>query len=617
MIRPKHDTRFPIWKQLAFALGWGLGSFAVLFLLVNFAITLVFTGRIFPGVTMNGTSLAGMSVDEAASVISSICRYPDEGNILLVDGERTWFLKPVQLGFYLDPVASANAAYNLGRKGRLFDVLLDRVNLFTKGVETQPSFVFDQKTAISYLTTLANEINQTVREASLAIYGTEVVVQNGQRGRVLDVASTLQTVTSQIQSMQDGVIPLVILQSDPVVQNADTQAELARSILSQPLTLTVPGEGGNSIQLNPVDLAPLLSIERVQDASGAQYHITTNKPLLTAWLTSLADGFELTAENARFRFKDETHQLDLINPAVIGRTLDVEKTISAIDVALESGGHSAELQFVFTNPAVTDQMTGADLGITELVEEQYTYFAGSDSGRIQNIQTAASKFDGLLVAPGATLSMAEVLGDISVENDYTEALIIVGDETIKGVGGGVCQVSTTLFRTVLYSGFPVLERHPHAYRVGYYEQSNSSGARDSSLAGMDASVFVPLVDFKFTNDTPYWLLMETYVYPSSNALLWRFYSTSDGREVSVTSSGLSNIKEPLETVYRENPSFPEGKIKQVDWAVEGADVTITRRVTRNGTLLFEDRFFTRYEAWGDVFEYGPGTENIPTPTPTP
>jgi len=118
---------------------------------------------------------------------------------------------------------------------------------------------------------------------------------------------------------------------------------------------------------------------------------------------------------------------------------------------------------------------------------------------VQNIQTAASAFHGLLIPPGGILSMSDELGDISLENGYAEAAIILGDETIQGVGGGVCQVSTTLFRTVYYAGYPVLERHPHAYRVGYYEQT--ANGHDPNLAGLDATVFVPLVDFKMTPTT--------------------------------------------------------------------------------------------------------------------
>src|SRR5690606_11121080 len=96
------------------------------------------------------------------------------------------------------------------------------------------------------------------------------------------------------------------------------------------------------------------------------------------------------------------------------------------------------------------------------------------------------------------------------------------------------------------------------------------------LAGLDATVFVPIVDFKFRNDTPYWLLMETYV--SNEAITWKFYSTKDGRSVDWNTTGPINIVDPPEPKYKENPELAQGEIKQVDWAAQGADITVDRTV---------------------------------------
>jgi vancomycin resistance protein YoaR len=248
------------------------------------------------------------------------------------------------------------------------------------------------------------------------------------------------------------------------------------------------------------------------------------------------------------------------------------------------------------------------------VSSYTSYFRGSSAERIQNITTASARFHGVLVAPGQTFSMADVLGDVSLDTGYAEALIIYGDRTIQGVGGGVCQVSTTLFRTVFFGGFPVVERYAHAYRVHYYEQTASG--YDQSLAGLDATVFAPVVDFKFTNDTPYWLLMETYVSASNGTLTWKFYSTSDGRTVDWQTSGPLNPVEPPPPSYEENPDLTKGTIKQVDWEAQGADVRVTRTVTRDGQVIDEDTFATHYLPWQAVYQYGPGTQGIPTPEPT-
>jgi vancomycin resistance protein YoaR len=247
------------------------------------------------------------------------------------------------------------------------------------------------------------------------------------------------------------------------------------------------------------------------------------------------------------------------------------------------------------------------LGITELVHAETSWFYGSSAERVQNIQAAAASFHGLLVPPGATFSMASALGNISLDNGYAEAMIIVGGRTVKGVGGGVCQVSTTLFRAAFFAGFPIVERHPHAYRVYYYEKVGGNSI-NPDLAGLDATVFVPLVDFKFRNDTPYWLLMETYVHPESSSITWKFYSTKDGRSVDWETTGPVNIVDAPEPEYHENPDLSQGEIKQVDWQAQGADVTVNRTVLRGGNVYFQDTIVTHYEPWADVYEYGPGTE---------
>lgn len=205
--------------------------------------------------------------------------------------------------------------------------------------------------------------------------------------------------------------------------------------------------------------------------------------------------------------------------------------------------------------------------------------------------------------------MGDVLGDISLDNGYAEALIIYNGRTITGVGGGVCQVSTTLFRTAFFAGYPIVERHAHAFRVFYYEQRPGSGI-DSSLAWLDATVYFPLVDLKFTNDRSSWLLMETYFNPYNMSLTWKFYSTNDGRFVQWRNLGLRNVVPAPEPLYEENPDLPSGTCKQVDYPADGADITVLRSVyNAAGFAMYNDTIQTLYEPWQGVYQFGPGTEN--------
>jgi vancomycin resistance protein YoaR len=153
-----------------------------------------------------------------------------------------------------------------------------------------------------------------------------------------------------------------------------------------------------------------------------------------------------------------------------------------------------------------------------------------------------------------------------------------------------------------------VERYSHAYRVASYELTASGGV-DPGLAGLDATVYFPLVDFKFTNDTPYWLLMETYVDVSARTITWKFYSTSDGRTVEWDTTGLTNVVSAPEPVFEVNQELRKNEMKQVDWAANGADVTVTRTVWRNGAVYLQDDITTHYEPWQAICEYGPDSKN--------
>ena len=596
-------------SQAFFAIFGGLLLFFTLLFAVVIGYDIYHAGQVYPGVSLAGVDLSGLSQDEAADLLSLNLVYPEQGRIAF-DGDQVWPAKPAELGLYLDPQTSAAAAYSVGRQGDPFTRLSNQFLAWYKGVDLPPLLVYDERIAYRYLGSIAAQVDQPTIEASLSVNGEDVVVTPGQVGRSVDVEATLAPLEAQLRSLTDGVIPVVMRETSPVILDASEQAEIAQLILSDPLILEIPdaqeGDPG-PWTFDRQTLAGMMTIEIVETPEGARYQVGLDAESLRSFLQDIGSDFERGAANARFIFNDDTSQLEVIQPAVIGRTLDVDATIDAINQQVAQGDHTVSLVFDYTDPAVGDDATAEQLGITELVSVDASYFYGSSAARIQNIQTASSQFHGVLVPPGGTFSMGEILGDVSLDNGYAEALIIFGNRTIKGVGGGVCQVSTTLFRTVFFGGYPVDERYSHAYRVSYYEQT-ASGNVNPKLAGLDATVFVPVVDFKFTNDTPNWLLMETYVNAPARKLTWKFYSTSDGRTVDWDTTGLMNVVEPPKPLYQENPELKKGQIKQVDWEAEGADVAVYRTVHRDGQVYFEDEFSTHYMPWRAVYEYGPGTK---------
>ena len=601
----------PIFPQVIAALISGFVLFLVVIVAWTLGYQLFYAGRIFPGVAVAGVDLSGLTRDEAALKLNQTLSYPFGGKVLFRDGEKAWVATPAELGMVFDPSSSAVTAYRLGRSGGLFGALSGQIRAGGIGIQVAPVIIFDQRVAYQYLTQISSQINQPVVEAGLSLEGTNIVAQAGQVGRELKIDATLIYLGAQLQTFSDGEVPLVVQEVQPQILDVSAQADTARQILSQPLTLTIPnaaeGDPGPYVY-NVQILANLLGVQRLQNGEQAGVQVVLNTTGLRDLLTPVKAQVDRAPSNASFIFNDETRQLDLMENSKVGRAMDMDASIKAINDALLRGEHTVPLTIAEAQPQIPGNATGQQLGITELIWSETSYFYGSSDARVQNIQAAAERFHGVLVAPGATFSMGETMGDVSLENGFAEALIIYGGRTIKGVGGGVCQVSTTLFRAVFNAGFPIVERYSHAYRVSYYEMI-ASGAVDPNLAGLDATVFFPLVDFKFKNDSPYWILMETYLNENARTLTWKFYSTRDGRSVTKETTGPTNVVPAPPPIYEEKPELRKNEMKQVDWAANGADVTVTRTVWLNGAVLFQDQITTHYQPWQAICQYGPDSKD--------
>ncbi|QQG40970.1 MAG: VanW family protein [Candidatus Levyibacteriota bacterium] len=246
-------------------------------------------------------------------------------------------------------------------------------------------------------------------------------------------------------------------------------------------------------------------------------------------------------------------------------------------------------------PKVTTDQANT-LGIKELIGSGTSLFQHSIPNRIYNITLAAAKINGILVDPGETFSFGKALGDVSAFTGYKQAYIIQEGKTILGDGGGVCQVSTTLFRAILNAGLPIVERHAHDYRVGYYEQD--------SPPGFDATVYVPNVDLRFKNDTNNHILIQTEIDPKIQRLTFYLYGEKDNRQVTISKPILTNQTPALPNLYQDDPSLPKGTIKQIDYAAPGATATFTREVAKDGKVIITDTFVSRYRPWQAIYLKG-------------
>lgn len=241
-------------------------------------------------------------------------------------------------------------------------------------------------------------------------------------------------------------------------------------------------------------------------------------------------------------------------------------------------------------PPNTTSEKANTFGIVEKIGQGESYFYDSIPGRVYNIGLGTEKVSGSLVAPGETFSFDNAIGTVSAVFGFQKAYAIIQGKTVLDDGGGVCQVSTTLYRAVLNAGLPVVERVGHAYRVGFYEQGGF-------LPGLDATVYPPSPDFKFKNDTGNWILLQGDFDKSKSKLTFEIFGKSDGRKSDVNKPVILSTTPPPDPIYEDDPAAPAGQIRQIDTAHAGANVYFTRKVTRDDEVLIDEKIFTNYIPW--------------------
>ena len=569
--------------------------------------------KIYTGVYVNQIDLSELSQTEGEALLLHSFAETALHPITVVDpaSGREWVYQSADLGLTMDAAATISAAFEIGRSGSAGDQLLGRFNSWYYGIHIAPTYLLDESLVFNAIEALADEVSQQPTDAAIQLTGDQVSFSASQIGRGLDKAYTYDQLLAAVMAGQPARIELLIHENKPRIFDATAAASEIATILSAPMSfyLQTPIEGLDLTKhtIDTQQLRDWLRIELLDTTDGtAEYNIFVDEGALTGWLSEYAATIERDPENARFYFDDPTKELVLVEPHVNGRELNIAATIAQFNQQIQTPNRSVPLIVTEIVPDVHSDATAGDLNITELVGERTTWFYGSSNNRKHNIARAASNFYGLVVKPGEEFSFNKYIGDISLEDGYETGLVIIGGQTIEGVGGGVCQVSTTLFQTVFWAGLDIGKRLEHGYQVGYYN--------DGEGAGMDATVFNPLVDFTFTNNTENYLLIENYYNAEFESLTFKIYSTDIGRNVVKSQPVFENVQEPPADRWVFNDELGDTEIRQVEWAAEGARVTIERTVYNNaGDVRDKDFVVSNYIPWGNVYEYGAGIDpnNLP------
>jgi vancomycin resistance protein YoaR len=569
-----------------------------------------YADRILPGVSIGGISVGGLTAAEAQAMLDAHYAGASAHTYTLRAGGQAWTFTAADLGLSVESEQAVTLALQAGRTGSgAIAGLTSQALTFLNGAAISPRVTYDQSKALAVLQTIAADVNQAGASGGLVINGLEVTAIPAQTARTLDIAASLARIDYALTHPEAGAdVPLIVREQPASIQNLDEAAALARTVLSGGITLIADDGQGNALgpwTLSAEQVAQALSIELLPMGDGVyRYHVDVDLSGAADDLQALAPGLRSAPIDGRFHFNEATRELEAIVPAVGGRQLDVEATIRALEAAALSSERTARAQFSYIQPRYHNGIRAADLGIVERVSEATTTFTGSDANRRINIAVSASKMDGVIIAPGEEFSFNTLLGDLTYDEGFVDAKVIYGERTQNGIGGGVCQVSTTIFRAAFTGGYIIIERHAHPYRVGYYEQNGFP-------PGLDAAIYTPVRDFRFQNDTPHHLLIEASIYPATDTIQFRFYSTNTGRTVEVQTPRVANITSISEVKYEANSAVPLGQAYQTEFPVEGADVNV-RRIVRaaDGTVIREDNIFTHFLPWGAVYEVNPADPRL-------
>jgi len=485
-----------------------------------------------------GISVGGLYPQEAQEKLETATQQFLKKELSLNYKKSYWQASPEKLGVEIDVPATINLA--LGKN----NIWWQFASLW--GYNLKPIWQINEQRLENFFQENLASIHQPAQNASF-IYNKEKQDFNlipSQKGMVIDKKKFEKDLKQIVNNFQEKEIQLILIKDQPeVLENEIQQAYnkakeiLARApyklIVNDPLKISPPG-----ITLTKKNLILLIEFQPVKDENNPKNKIlgvNINEQSLKDYLTTLSSSINREPINAQLVIKGNYATKFALSQE--GLKLDTEKNIPKIREEIlnknpsadEAGETKIELEIIILLPKIATKDIN-NLGITALIGKGVSSFAGSPKNRIHNIKIGAEKFNGFLIKTNEEFSFNNILGEIGPEQGYEPELVIKKDKTIPEYGGGLCQVSTTVFRVAVNTGLEITRRTAHAFPVVYYDPQ-----------GFDATIYPPWPDLRFINNTPSYVLIQAKI--NDYDLIFEFYGTNDGRKIEIDGPLQYDIKE--------------------------------------------------------------------------
>lgn len=553
------------------------------------AIPARYAGQVYPGASVENVVLNGLTREEALVKLDEHFRGFEQRAATLSFEGQLWSATLRELGGAIDYDETVRRAMKYGRES----VGSRYVAFFAEdGAEPiEPVMIFDPNAANSYLDTIAPAIDIEAKNARLFRNMGEIQVIDSIVGRELDRESAISAIQQVVEGCQYRDIELTTKPVEPTVPT-----EALEKNRSQAIRLI-----GESIVLKHNDLNYPISAEQLAQSLIIN---TDNKPQID--VARLSDRLDAIAAdmydpptNVKLGWNDGLY---IVANDIDGLEMDREATEKLVLELASSTERTAELPTRVAK-ARANRDNYRELGLETHLAMGSSSFAGSSWERATNVAVACDHISYKLVAPGELFSFNELIGPISVDNGYVAGTIISGDWTTTDIGGGVCQVSTTVFRAAATAGFQFTEWNPHTWRLGFYEI-------DGSPPGFDAAIYQPngpgqmTLDLSFKNVLDSWLLLMMVI--DGTTVRAHFYGKDPGWTVTFGEVWVSDPIQPGKPVERVNTSLARGERKWVSGSSPGYQVVLPRKVVAaDGTVISDSSFVTDFVPQPETWEVGP------------
>lgn len=549
-------------------------------------LTLPFLNKIYPNIYVAGSYVGDKQKEDAIKMLTDSYKIPSK-IVLDINGIKSEILTS-EIVNDVDYSSSIDRAYNITNSGNLIYDTYKKIDLIFKPINLSPVININEDKLLETLLIASSKSGQKAVNPSVSKISGVIVVNKGKNGIEIDVQKARLDIGDALANKRDDEIKVELNEIKTELNDTESQnyKNAAEKLLDKHLDLKLD------------DLNIVLDDNILISILGPYGYLDEK---LNSEILKIAKQLNRNPQDSVFVINNGVVQefAPSKDGIVVNEKLLSEKIKDSANNMMSTDTQSTQIDIpvVKTSPKIKNEDVN-NLGIKTLLGKGFSNFKGSIPNRIHNVNLAQSKFKGILVPPNEVVSFNDVLGDVSAYTGYKTAYVIKDGKTVLGDGGGVCQVSTTLFRAVLAAGLPVVERRAHAYRVGYYEQGFGPG--------LDATVYSPTTDFKFKNDSPAYLLIQPTIDLNNLTLSFEIYGTSDGRIATVSKPVISSSSAPAEDLYVDDPALPSGTIKQIEHRAYGAKVTFDYKVTRNGESLINQKFVSNYRPWQAVYLRGTG-----------